>query len=158
MVHQKFITKNAQETFSLGQRLGKKIKERAVFCLYGELGSGKTTFVQGLAAGLGIKRRVISPTFVFIRQYKLRTKDLGPRTEDTFTFYHIDLYRIKNLNDAKVSGIEEVLGEKNTILAIEWAEKIREILPKERIDIHFKYEGEEKRELELIANSKLLTC
>lgn len=153
MVSQKYITKNAQETFSLGESIGKKIKEGTVFCLYGELGSGKTTFVQGLTSGLKIRKRIISPTFVFVRQYKLRIKSLRPRANNLCLFYHIDLYRVKTLNDAVAIGVGEILKEKGAVVAIEWAEKIKEILPKKRIDIFFKYIDEEKRRIVLKFNS-----
>lgn len=171
MVSQKFTTQNTQETRALAEKLARELIPPMVICLYGDLGAGKTTFVQGLTNGLGIKKRVVSPTFVFIRQYCLSSPlcqefSFGRTTikrltlnekpeKENFTFYHIDLYRLKNFNDVKALGMEEILTDKDAIIAIEWPEKIKEILPKKRIDIYFKYLGEDKRELELIADGKL---
>ena len=132
------ITQNALETQKLGEKIGhnlisQKIKSK-IFCLYGDLGSGKTTFLQGLAKGLGIKRRVVSPTFVFMKQYGL-------------CFYHVDLYRVNNVKEAKGLGLEEIFKDSKAIVAIEWAEKIKEILPKKRIDIQFNYLNHNERRI-----------
>ena len=107
-------------------------------CLYGNLGSGKTTFTQGLAEYFGIKR-IISPTFILVRPYKIKSifKSL----------YHIDLYRLNNLKEIKNLGFEEIISDKNNLVVIEWAENAGTILPKKRIDIHFKWLSENKREL-----------
>ena len=139
------ITQSAQETQKLGEKIGRDLKaslstDKRVVALYGELGGGKTTFIQGLAKGLGIKKRILSPTFVFVRQYPL-TKGI---------FHHVDLYRINNLTDAKGLGLEEIFVDSEAIVAIEWAERIKEILPEERIDIYFEYLGEEKRKIKII--------
>lgn len=155
MVYQKFLTKNAQETFQLGYRLGKKLNKKTILCLYGELGSGKTTFVQGLAAGLGIKKRIISPTFIFIRDYKITTKILGRLRLKRF--YHIDLYRVKNKNDIETLGLGSFFKRKDIIIAIEWPEILRNFLPEKRTEVYFKYIDENRREIELIEkNSKLI--
>lgn len=112
MVSKTFLSKSDEETRELGRAFAKDLKIPTVFLLKGDLGSGKTTFVQGLAQGLGIKQRVISPTFIFIRKYK------GP-------FYHVDLYRIKDAKDVENIGLLEILEDKNSIVAVEWAEKLR---------------------------------
>jgi tRNA threonylcarbamoyladenosine biosynthesis protein TsaE len=129
------ITKSAQETAKLGEKLANNLEEGAVVCLYGELGSGKTVFVQGLAKGLGIKERILSPTFVMIRQYG--------------NFYHIDLYRIENEKDIESLGLEEIWSDPKNIVAIEWAEKIKKILPKKRVDIYFEYVEEDRRKIRI---------
>jgi tRNA threonylcarbamoyladenosine biosynthesis protein TsaE len=110
-----------------------KIDSR-ILCLYGDLGGGKTTFIQGLAKGLGIKRRVTSPTFVFMKQYQP-------------SFYHVDLYRVNNVKEAKGLGLGELFNDSRAIVAIEWAERIKEILPKKRIDIYFDYVSENQRKI-----------
>ncbi len=130
------VTENAQATQKLGENFATTVKNGGVVCLYGDLGSGKTTFTQGLAKGLGIKKRIVSPTFIFIRQYLPH-------------FYHLDLYRIESLNDAKSLGIEEILSEPKNIVVIEWPEKIREILPEKRTEIFFKYLEENRRSVEI---------
>ncbi len=139
MDNQVQITKSAQETFELGQKLADSLKDGGVICLYGELGAGKTTFTQGVARGLGIKRRIVSPTFIFIRSYEL------PATGHLL--YHIDLYRINSLDDAKSLGIEEILSDPQNIVLIEWPEKVKEILPEKKTDIYFEYLNENERRI-----------
>ena len=132
------ITKSAQETQKLGEKMGRdlafdKLRPR-ILCLYGDLGSGKTTFIQGVAKGLGVKRRIISPTFVFIKQYNSH-------------FYHVDLYRIEKAEEAKGLGLEEIFSDSQAVVAVVWAEKIKKILPKKRIDIQFKYLNYNERKI-----------
>ena len=149
------ITQSALETQKLGEKIGRdlisqKIKSK-IFCLYGDLGSGKTTFIQGVAKGLGIKKRVISPTFMFIRQYEMRdTQYVSRFTSHLSLFYHIDLYRINKVEEAKGLGLQEIFEDKEAIVAIEWAERIKEILPKKRIDIYFNYVSENQRKINII--------
>lgn len=132
-----FITNSFEETQNLGKEFAKTLKGGELIALYGSLGGGKTTFVQGLALGLGIKRRIISPTFIIIRTYHLRPK----------TFYHIDLYRTETSDDIRGLGIKEIIGNSNNIVVVEWAEKMKDFLPKKRIDIYFEYLDENKREI-----------
>jgi len=120
----------------LGEKIGRDLKPPVIIALYGELGSGKTTFIQGLAKGLGIKKRITSPTFVFVKKYKPN-------------FYHIDLYRIEETKEVKSLGLEEIFSEPKAVIAIEWAEKIKEILPKNRIDIWFNYLNQKQRKIEV---------
>lgn len=131
------VTKSAQETFEIGKKLAVSLKSGGIVALYGELGSGKTTFVQGLLKGLGVKKRVISPTFVFVREHRHKLTRI----------YHVDLYRINFPVDAKGLGLEEILADSRNIVLIEWAEKIKSILPKKRIDVFFKYIEENTREI-----------
>lgn len=93
-------------------------------CLYGDLGSGKTTFTQGLAEGLHITERILSPTFVLMREY----------LTDNNTLYHIDLYRTNNNSALQ---IPELLTNPNAFVVIEWADKLGEKKPKKRFDIFF---------------------
>ena len=137
-IDKSFVTKNSQETKKLGFNFAKELKRGDVVCLYGDLGSGKTTFTQGLAEGLGIKQKIISPTFIIIRTYPLKN------------FYHVDLYRVEN-DGMQGLGLEEILGDTSNISVIEWAEKLKDLLPKKRIDIRFSYDpptgGESAREI-----------
>jgi len=142
-----FITNTFKETQKLGEDFAKTLGGGDVVCLYGDLGAGKTTFVQGLAKGLGIKNRIISPTFVVVRSYVLKSqkskfKSLGPET-----FCHIDLYRVESKRDLESLGIEEIINNKNSIIVIEWAEKLKSYLPKERIDIEFFYKANDARKI-----------
>lgn len=130
-----FITKNDQETRSLAE----KIAKTHIFALTGDLGSGKTTFVQGFAKGLGIKDSVISPTFVLIRQHKL------PKSQKML--FHIDLYRLENENDFENIGLSEILNDLSHFILIEWAEKAKNILPKETTWINFEILEDDKRKI-----------
>lgn len=116
-----YISKSEQDTKQIARQLAQKI-ECKVIALTGELGAGKTIFVQGFAKGLGIKDRIISPTFVFIRQHKIPSR--------TTILYHIDLYRLENLKDFGELGIEEIWLNPNNIILIEWSEKVEKVLPK----------------------------
>lgn len=135
------ITKSASETQKLGEKISADLKPGNLLALYGELGSGKTTFIQGLARGLGIKKRIISPTFVFIRQYPFGFKSR--------TLYHVDLYRINEAIEAKGLGLEEIFTDKDSMVVIEWADRIKEILPKKRIDVYFEYLEENQRKIKI---------
>lgn len=157
------ITNSFEETQKLGEGFVKRIlldqrvslskKCAFVIALHGDLGSGKTTFVQGLAKGLGIKRRVISPTFIIVRSYHFSTPPrlAGLRSKNKLLelkyFYHIDLYRIKSDKDIEGLGLEEIIKDSQNIVLIEWAEKIEKMLPKERWDVRFRYLDENKRRI-----------
>lgn len=110
------ISNSEKDTKQIAARLAKKIKH-GIVALSGELGVGKTVFVQGFAKELGIKEKIISPTFVLIRQHQI------PNTSKFL--FHIDLYR---LDESHGLGLEEIIKSDNFVL-IEWAEKIKKILP-----------------------------
>ena len=134
------ITNTPEETKDLGERLGRLLKDGDIVCLYGELGAGKTTFVQGIAKGLDIKEGfVASPTFVIVNEYKGR-----------LPLYHIDLYRLNSLSEIEDIGILEYLKGK-AVTVIEWAEKAEEILPEERLTIYLENPGAERGRLVLKA-------
>ncbi len=134
----KIITNSSRQTEDLGRKLSQNLKSGDIICLYGDLGSGKTTFVKGLAVGLGIKTRIISPTFVLLREHITKNKNIK-------TLYHIDLYRLEDEQSIKNLGIEELFENKNSIVVIEWAEKLGNLLPKNRWDIKFESEDEKTR-------------
>lgn len=119
-----------------------------IICLSGELGTGKTVFVKGLASGLGIRETITSPTFILVKEYPILKKahHLGP-----LSFVHIDLYRLDKIRDLKELGLEEYLGNRNKICVIEWAEKINHLLKglKKTIWVKLKYLEENKREIEI---------
>jgi tRNA threonylcarbamoyladenosine biosynthesis protein TsaE len=98
-------------------------------CLYGQLGSGKTTFTQGFAKGLGITTRLLSPTFIIVRRYQIPKKD-------TF-LYHIDVYRLNSEQEMEGIGIPEIFADLASYTVIEWAERLGKLRPRNRIDIHF---------------------
>jgi len=139
MKYIEIITKSAGETQKVGMFLSeeiikeKKEKNKAVIiALEGDLGGGKTTFVQGFAKGLGIKQRITSPTFVIMKKYDF--------------LYHIDCYRIedKNLLDL---DFKEIIDNKHNFVVIEWAEKVKKILPKNTLWLKFEYLDKNKRRI-----------
>ena len=132
-----YQTKNFEQTKLLGKKLAKRLKPGDILAFYGNLGSGKTTFIQGLALGLNIKRRIISPTFIIVRHYKLEKGN----------FYHIDLYRTQNVNDLLSVGLGEIISNNENIVTIEWAEKLDKLLPKKRYDLKFSYIDEFTRSI-----------
>ncbi len=129
-----YISTSEEETRKIARQLGKEIKT-GVIALTGELGAGKTTFVQGFAKGLGIKDKIISPTFVLIRQHKFGARIL----------YHIDLYRLERIKNIKQLGIEEIISNPDNLVLIEWAEKIKNYLPKETTWINLEKINENER-------------
>lgn len=138
----RIVTKSAQETKKAGEFLAQEIiksKKTLIIGLEGELGSGKTTFIQGMAKGLKIKERITSPTFVIMKKFKF-----GPVSHLKY-FYHIDCYRVQS-KDLLDLGFKEIISQPN-IVVIEWAEKIKKILPKDTFWIRFEYLDKYKREI-----------
>lgn len=129
-----YISTSEEETRKIAWKLAGEIKTR-VIALTGTLGAGKTTFVQGFAKGLGIKDKIISPTFVLIRQHKFGKRIL----------YHIDLYRLENNINIKQLGIEEIISNPDNLVLIEWAEKIDKDLPKGTVRINIEKITETER-------------
>lgn len=138
------ITHSAAETLVFASRILRSLKGDNVLGLHGDLGSGKTTFSQGIGKALGIAHRMISPTFVVIRNYDLRTKN----NEFPFrNFYHVDLYRIEKPEEVINLGLLDFIKDPANLVIIEWAEKMGKYLPEKRVDITFEYISEEKRKI-----------
>ena len=114
----KIESNSAEETFALGKQCGEKAAAGQVYCLYGDLGVGKTVFTKGFAAGLGIKEPVSSPTFTILQVYD----------EGRLPFYHFDVYRIGDIEEMEEIGYDDYFYG-NGICLIEWANLIEEILP-----------------------------
>lgn len=129
----KITTRNERETIELAQNFESEKFPNMIICLDGELGSGKTIFTKGIANALGIDQNITSPTFTIIKEY-----------EGELPLYHMDVYRLNG--NVEGIGIEEYF-KKDGVVVIEWAETIKEILPKERLDIKFKIVDENKRVL-----------
>ncbi len=148
--NQPILTSNAQETMDFGRELaidlGKKKRGEGakIVCLYGELGSGKTTFVQGFAKGLGIMKRLVSPTFIIVRRYLL--------PNDKSFLYHLDLYRLQTIEELEELGLSEMFDDPNAFVVIEWAEKLTENLPQNRIDIWFRIDEKGKHQIKVKEN------
>lgn len=121
----KIESNSAEETFALGKQCGEKATAGQVYCLYGDLGVGKTVFTKGFAAGLGIKEPVSSPTFTILQVYD----------EGRLPFYHFDVYRISDPEEMYEIGFEEYI-EGEGVCFIEWANLIEELLPAQYTEIH----------------------
>lgn len=129
----KITTRNERETIELAQNFESEKFPNMIICLDGELGSGKTIFTKGIANALGIEQNITSPTFTIIKEY-----------EGELPLYHMDVYRLNGNIDGV--GIEDYF-TKGGVVVIEWADTIKDILPKERLDIKFRIVDENKRVL-----------
>lgn len=135
------LTTSPEETQLLAEQLGRLLQPGDVIALIGELGSGKTLFSQGLARGLEVPETfyITSPTFAIINEYPGR-----------IPFYHLDLYRVDGAAEFSELGIEELLYGQGAV-AIEWAERLGENLPEERLEVHLTFNDEASRSLTLSA-------
>lgn len=154
-------THSANETKDLAEKLAKKIlkqklgKKAIILALAGDLGSGKTTFVQGFFKGLGIKARALSPTFIILRRHKIpkraahfsTTHHLQPTNYSTI--YHMDAYRLRSGKEAGPLGLKKLFRNSQNIFLIEWAENIKSILPKNTAWIKF-FHGKKENERTII--------
>ena len=148
------ISKSIEETIDIGARLARKLKSGDCVALVGELGSGKTALTKGIAKGLGVKdiRYVNSPTFVIIKEYSasggsakkvLKSQRSG---KGKLPLYHFDLYRLNRSTVLdEVSFDEYFYGDGVTV--VEWADKVRKLLPKKRIEIKLSVIGENERKI-----------
>jgi tRNA threonylcarbamoyladenosine biosynthesis protein TsaE len=128
-----FTPKSEQETKQIGYDFGTKLKS-GLLCLRGPLGAGKTTFIRGLAKGLKIKSRIVSPTFTYQRIHK-----------GDVHLYHFDYYRISKPDALLAVELHEALDTPKSVVAVEWPEKMEKYLPQKRIEIDFKYDTENSR-------------
>lgn len=139
------VTKNEQETIKFAKNFLEDILKEAnrgkplIFYLTGELGAGKTHFVKGLAQALGIKDNITSPTFVLVKKYII-PKGLA-------IFFHIDCYRIYDSEDARQIGLDKVLQSPKAIIAVEWAERIEDIIPRPYWKVKMEHAGGRERRI-----------
>lgn len=131
------VTKTRKETQDLAYRLGEIVEANTLITLSGDLGAGKTTFTQGLARGLGIDKKVTSPTFTIMKEYKGR-----------LPLYHIDAYRLENITQDL--GFDEYI-ESDGACVIEWANFIEYVLPEELLNIEFTINDDDSRTLKFKA-------
>ena len=125
MKEETVVSKSPEETWALAQSLAQDRPRRLVLALHGELGSGKTCFVQGLAMALGIQRAITSPTFTVINEYRGGTP-----------LHHIDLYRLNSPDEALAIGFEDYM-EAEGVTAVEWAERAGDLIPPRAIHLYF---------------------
>ena len=149
MSKNQITTKNPEETKEFAKVLlkewlktNKAKNSNWLVCLYGDLGSGKTTFVQGLAEELLVKETVNSPTFLIMKKYSSLKKD-----NKKYNLYHFDCYRISDYKEILDLGWEEIINGENNIIVIEWPGKIEDILPKKRLNLKFEFVDENTRKI-----------
>jgi len=133
MAAAEIVSANAEATEAAGERLGRTLGPGAVVALTGELGAGKTCFVQGLVRGLGAAVRATSPTFVLVNEYKGRVP-----------VHHVDAYRTDSMTELMDLGLLEMIGGDGVTL-IEWADKLTPLLPPDTIHVHIAGVGDQPR-------------
>jgi len=145
----KYLTATPVQTKKLGESLAKEIlktkpkKIAFVIGLEGDLGGGKTTFLQGFAKGLGIKEKILSPTFVILKKFEIG------KVKSQY-FYHVDCYRIKKPKEILDLGFKEIISNPQNIVVVEWADKIKKILPKNSLILKFKFVNKNSRKIWLM--------
>ncbi len=140
-----FLSISPAATLRFGRRLGEKITAGSVIALIGELGCGKTLFARGICTGLGVpENEVNSPTFAFVNEY-------GGR----LSVYHVDLYRIDDIESGFEIGMLDYLGRAEAgVIVLEWAEKIQALLPEDYLQVKFEVISAQKRSLEFTASGE----
>lgn len=170
LLEKKYLSKTPVQTKRIGNTLAKTIlnfqlkKDKAfVLGLKGDLGGGKTTFLQGFARGLGVKEKILSPTFVILKKFEINPSSSRKRQRNQLSgelqatakfkiFYHIDCYRIKKTKEILDLGFKEITFNPQNIVAVEWADRISEIMPSPSLILHFRFIDIQSREI-TISNS-----
>lgn len=160
-MYQTFLSSSPSQTRKWAEKMAHKILHQnlrqdcaTVLALKGELGSGKTLFVQSFAKGLGIREKILSPTFVITKKFRIpisspfQTKARIQKRK-LKNFYHIDCYRIKESRELVALGFAEIVSHPYNIVAIEWADHCNDIIPKDALWIHFYWRGKTKREIQI---------
>lgn len=137
MTTETVVTRSEEETEALGERLGRDLGPGDVVALTGDLGAGKTVFVQGLVRGLGVRGRATSPTFVLVNEYRGR-----------LPVHHVDAYRTGSLAELMDLGLPELFDEGGVTL-VEWADRLAPLLPARTIHVHIEGAGDEPRTISI---------
>ena len=132
------ISNSAEQTFDAGKALAARLAPGDVIAFHGDLGAGKTVFVRGLAAGLGLDARVTSPTFTIVNEY-----------DGKIPLFHFDMYRLSGSDELFEIGWEDYL-TRGGICAVEWSEITEDAFPNNTINIHIKKTGDDTREITVI--------
>lgn len=136
------ISSSAKDTITFAQEFLGTVAPGGVVALIGDLGAGKTTFVQGIAHALGIEEPVTSPTFVLWRQYETQ--------HEQFNFlHHFDLYRLESEKEVFDLGLQELFSQPDGLIIVEWADKFERLFPQETVWLTFKYIDDETREIKI---------
>ena len=142
-----YITKSPAETIQLGEKFASRLSGGDVVLLYGELGSGKTHFITGIAKGLGIEMTIKSPTYAYVNQYSI-PNDQSPMTNDQLNpksvFYHYDLYRFGEGADLSSIGYDETLEDPKAINVVEWADRLGDNVPRRYIKVELEGSGDKR--------------
>jgi tRNA threonylcarbamoyladenosine biosynthesis protein TsaE len=138
-----FFSQSPEHTRQVGIRLGGALQVGDVICLQGDLGAGKTTFVQGIAQGWGSMDSVSSPTFIIVNVYRRANK---------MQLFHMDAYRLDSTSEAEELDLDSMLAQGPLI--IEWPERMQRLIPREHLLIQFEYVQEEEREMKFRAHGK----
>ncbi|MDO8467007.1 MAG: tRNA (adenosine(37)-N6)-threonylcarbamoyltransferase complex ATPase subunit type 1 TsaE [bacterium] len=148
----RIVSKKLSDTHQLAEKIAKDIlksgphKDHArVVALVGDLGAGKTAFAQGFAKALGIKRRLPSPTFLIFRKYPLEV--VGYKF-----LYHVDVYRLSDAGELDVLDFDKILADPTNIVLVEWADKIKNILPRDSVWVYFVHGKKENERTIAIRN------
>jgi tRNA threonylcarbamoyladenosine biosynthesis protein TsaE len=137
----KIITDNPKATAKAAEELASKLTGGEVIALVGNLGAGKTAFVQALGKALGVEERLTSPTFVYMHTHPLKKKKIR-------MFVHADAYRV-DAEALRGIGIQEFMGAPGIVTAIEWADRVKSLLPPDAIYVRFKHLGGDRREIDI---------
>ncbi len=135
-----FFSRSPEQTRRIGMRLGNTLQTGDIICLQGDLGAGKTTFVQGVAQGWGSLDSVSSPTFILVNIY---------RRADEKKLFHMDAYRLDSAPEAEELDLDSMLAE--GALLVEWPERMNSLIPRERIWVDFEYLAEEQRKMRFVS-------
>ncbi len=145
----RLVSRKLSDTHKLAEKIAARIiksgphqKHARVVALVGDLGAGKTVFAQGFAKALGVKRHLSSPTFLIFRIYPLATLNFK-------LLFHVDAYRIDDAGELSVIDLDKILADPRNIALIEWADKIRPLLPKKYIEVKLKVAGENNRKIDI---------
>ena len=143
-----FFSRSPEQTRLVGRRLGEALETGDVICLQGDLGAGKTTFVQGIAQGWGSIDSVSSPTFILVNVY--RRADVGGSTQPLL--FHMDAYRLDSTSEAEELDLDTMLAQ--GALLIEWPERMNGLIPEERLWVNLEPMDEEEREMKFKASGE----
>jgi tRNA threonylcarbamoyladenosine biosynthesis protein TsaE len=149
----KKILKNEKETLAFAEKFVKTLRGGEVIALVGELGAGKTVFTRGLARGFGIKKKIQSPTFLLLKIYKIKIKNLKSKIKNLI---HVDAYRLSGAHELVDVGLLDWLGRPDTVTVIEWADKVSELLRGRKvIKINFEFGEKENERIIKVARNKM---
>lgn len=160
----KYVSGSEKDTFNFAKKFAKTLHGGEVIGLIGDLGAGKTVFAKGLAAGLGVKQKITSPTFVLMRVYPIESRGAGispkaklfnrvnpVKKEKIKNFIHIDAYRLKSAADLESIGAKEYFSDPMSVVLIEWADRVKKIFSKKKILISIEIKKQQRRLLKILS-------